>query len=157
MELLPSEMARSLPEDLTSFVLPGVFPLLDTLSTRSGTSLSLATGTIQATAEILLERSHLLSYFQVCAFGSECNHRSELVLIALTRAFEYFKLDADQTCVITIGDATSDIEAGRSIGAKTVAVASGSIKRSELEEISPDLILDDFREYQRASNAILSL
>lgn len=42
-----------------------------------------------------------------------------------------------------IGDATVDIQAGKSAGAKTIAVLSGLFSREELEKEKPDLIIKD--------------
>lgn len=45
-------------------------------------------------------------------------------------------------CLI-VGDSTSDIQAGKAAGAKTVAVLSGLFSRQELAKQNPDLILKD--------------
>jgi HAD superfamily hydrolase (TIGR01509 family) len=42
-----------------------------------------------------------------------------------------------------VGDSTIDIQAGKSAGAKTIAVLSGLFSRKELEKLEPDLILED--------------
>jgi HAD superfamily hydrolase (TIGR01509 family) len=47
-----------------------------------------------------------------------------------------------QDCAV-IGDSTIDIQAGKSAGAKTIAVLSGLFSRKELEKLEPDLILKD--------------
>jgi HAD superfamily hydrolase (TIGR01509 family) len=47
-------------------------------------------------------------------------------------------------CVI-VGDSIADIQAGKSAGAKTVAVLSGLFSRKELEKEKPDLIIKDIK------------
>jgi len=47
-----------------------------------------------------------------------------------------------QDCAV-IGDSIVDIQAGKSAGAKTVAVLSGLFSRKELEKEKPDLIIKD--------------
>jgi len=47
-----------------------------------------------------------------------------------------------QDCAV-VGDSTVDIQAGKSAGAKTIAVLSGLFSRKELEKLEPDLILED--------------
>jgi len=47
-----------------------------------------------------------------------------------------------QDCAI-VGDSIVDIQAGKSAGAKTIAVLSGLFSREELEKQKPDLIIED--------------
>jgi len=47
-----------------------------------------------------------------------------------------------QDCAI-IGDSVVDVQAGKSAGAKTIAVLSGLFSRGELEKQRPDLIIRD--------------
>lgn len=47
-------------------------------------------------------------------------------------------------CVV-VGDSIVDIQAGKSAGAKTVAVLSGLFSRKELEKEKPNLIIKDFK------------
>jgi HAD superfamily hydrolase (TIGR01509 family) len=47
-----------------------------------------------------------------------------------------------QDCAV-VGDSTTDIKAGKSAGAKTIAVLSGLFSRKELEKLEPDLIIRD--------------
>jgi HAD superfamily hydrolase (TIGR01509 family) len=47
-----------------------------------------------------------------------------------------------QDCVV-VGDSTIDIQAGKSAGAKTIAVLSGLFTREELGKQKPDLIIRD--------------
>jgi len=42
-----------------------------------------------------------------------------------------------------VGDSVVDIQAGKSAGAKTIAVASGLFGREELKKLKPDLIIKD--------------
>jgi phosphoglycolate phosphatase len=147
-------MSTALPNDLSPFILPGVFDLLQELQSMKGIYLALATGTSGPTADILLDRSNLRSHFPVAAYGHECDTRPELIRLALYRAIRFYNLDGEDVRVITIGDAPSDIEAGKAIGAYTVAVASGRISNEELRQYKPDLILDSLSD---AGSAIISL
>lgn len=151
---LAQEMSSSLPNDLSPFILPGVVDLLQEFQSMTSTFLALATGTSGPTAEILLERSHLKSYFPAASFGNECNTRPELVKLAVERSIRYYDIDEEDLRVITVGDAPTDIEAGQAIGAYTVAVASGRISKEELRHYKPDLILDSL---SNAASAIIGL
>jgi phosphoglycolate phosphatase-like HAD superfamily hydrolase len=154
-QMLTAEMQRTLPQDLTNNLLPGTIELLDELAERQYVCLSLATGTIGPTAEILLARSGLKKYFPVSAFGHEVFSRQELVRLALERSLDFYGLDQMNTRVVTIGDAPSDIEAGKSIGAKTVSVASSSFSPDELNRFSPDVLLASFEDVENALESIL--
>ena len=153
--MLTTEMQRTLPPDLTNSLLPGVIELLDELAGQQNVCLSLATGTLGPTAEILLARSGLKKYFPVSAFGHEVFSRQELVRLALERSCDHYGLDETQIRVVTIGDAPSDIEAGRSIGARTVSVASSSFSPDELTRFSPDVLLASFEDVENALESIL--
>jgi len=48
-------------------------------------------------------------------------------------------------CVV-VGDSIADIKAGKTAGAKTVAVLSGIFSREELEKEKPDLILENVNQ-----------
>jgi phosphoglycolate phosphatase-like HAD superfamily hydrolase len=154
-QMLTAEMQRTLPQDLTDTLLPGAIELLDELAERQYVCLSLATGTIGPTAEILLARSGLKKYFPVGAFGHEVFSREELVRLALERSLNFYGLDQMNTRVVTIGDAPSDIKAGRSIGARTVSVASSSFSPDELTRFSPDVLLASFEDVENALESIL--
>ncbi len=155
MQIATAEMQRRLPDDLTSTLLPGAVSLLTALEKIAYVRLALATGTLGPTAEILLERSGLKRYFPVSAFGHECSSRQELVQIALERSLDYFELDAGSLQVATVGDAPSDIQAGKAIGAKTISVATSSFTMDELAEYAPDVLLNSFANVQAAMQGIL--
>jgi phosphoglycolate phosphatase len=50
-------------------------------------------------------------------------------------------LDVNICDCLIVGDSTSDIQAGKAAGAKTVAVLTGLFSRQELARQNPDLIL----------------
>jgi phosphoglycolate phosphatase-like HAD superfamily hydrolase len=54
-----------------------------------------------------------------------------------------------------IGDTPRDIECGRAIGAKTVAIATGHYSFEELAEHAPDFLFQDFSETQRVVECLL--
>jgi phosphoglycolate phosphatase len=155
MEMLTTEMSQNLPEDLRDRLLPGVQGLLAVLSTEANVYLALATGTLGGTAEIILKRSGLDTFFPVGAYGHECYDRQELVRLAQERSFAYYDLDPVSTQVVTVGDAPSDIEAGKSIGARTVSVASSSFSMEDLARYEPEVQLESFAEVEEAAVEII--
>ncbi|MCK4800576.1 MAG: HAD hydrolase-like protein [Anaerolineales bacterium] len=153
--MLTEQMQQTLPEDLTNRLLPGVNELLDNLVERKNIYLALATGTLGSTAKILLARSGLKKYFPAGAYGHEVFSRQELVRLALDRSLNYYGLNPTRTRVVTIGDAPSDIEAGKSISARTVSVASSSFSTDELARFSPDVLLVSFEDLENTVESIL--
>lgn len=139
--LLTQAMAEDLPQDLTPQLLAGAIEVLDVLVGTPGIHLVLATGTLGPTAKMILQRSGLVQYFRVGAYGHEVYTRAELVQLARDRAIAHYQLDPNSIAVVTVGDAPSDIEAGRSIGAWTVAVATSSFSEDQLLAIEPDVLL----------------
>ena len=45
-----------------------------------------------------------------------------------------------------IGDTPRDIECGKAIGARTVAIATGNYSRAQLSDHNPDFLLDDLSD-----------
>ncbi len=58
---------------------------------------------------------------------------------------------APRDCVV-VGDYWSDIEAGKELGAKTVAVLSGSMELDTLEKLKPDAIIDSVKDMLKVVN-----
>ncbi len=153
--LLTEAMAKDLPVDLTPKLLPGAIELLDTLVASQVIHLALATGTLGPTAEIILQRSGLAGYFPVGAYGHEVYTRADLIELARNRALAFYQLDAETIHVVTIGDAPADIEAGRSIGAWTVSVASSSFSEDQLGAFQPDVLLSSLEDIEGDISTLL--
>jgi len=145
----------SLAPDLRSVVLPGVVDLLSALQLQ-GHGLCLTTGTASPTAEVILERSGLQRYFPVRACGDEAETRVDLVRLGLRRAIQAYELPTDGNRIVVVGDAPVDIETGKAVGARTVAVATGVHSIEQLAEIKPDAVLASLGDWRAAQSALLS-
>lgn len=90
-----------------------------------------------------LEQFGLARYFAyvVTALDTHKPKPSPEVLIKAVKA-----LDVDMCDCIIVGDSVTDVRAGKSAGAMTVAVLSGLFSREELANENPDLILRDVTE-----------
>ena len=51
--------------------------------------------------------------------------------------------------IFVIGDTPRDIECGKAVGARTVAIATGNYSRAELAAHNPDFLFDDLSGYRR--------
>jgi phosphoglycolate phosphatase-like HAD superfamily hydrolase len=123
-------------------VLPGVRGILDDLSERSDVLNLLLTGNIEAGAAAKLAHYGLDHYFR--AGGAFCigpGDRTEIALRA--RAL------ANGEPAFVIGDTPADVECGKAIDARTIAVATGSYSAEELEATAPWKVFDQLPEPER--------
>ncbi len=150
---LVAEMRRILPHDLRPCTLPGAQALLERLC-EHGYVLGLITGTLGGTATTILERAGLAHFFAVTAFGDEAGSREEIIRLAVERGQSMRHLHADSLDVVAVGDAASDIQAARAVGARAVAVATGDLPAAELARHVPDALLDSLADSQAAFEAI---
>lgn len=134
-----------LPEVLSRHggrVLPGAVDLLERLSVQPGLRCYVMTGNLQATAMHKLNHFRLSQYF-LGIFGGD--HDSQRDALARRTAIALRERHGDDatTDIVVIGDTPADICCGHAIGAKVVAVCTGSHGRDELESFSPMAVLDD--------------
>ena len=137
-------------------VLPGVPELLDALERRDDVVLGLLTGNIAPGAAVKLAAAGIdIGRFRVNAFGSDHEHRPELPAVAQARARERLGLEVQGERVVIIGDTPADIECGRGIGARAIAVATGRYGVEELRAHEPAAVFEDLTDTAAVVEAIL--
>ena len=108
----------------------GVSELLAALSPHEAAGralVGLLTGNLERGAALKLRSAGLdPARFAVGAYGSDSGHRPELPAIAARRATERTGRPVAGSDVVIIGDTPADVACGRPIGARTIAVATGS-------------------------------
>ena len=108
----------------------GVSELLAALTPHEAAGralVGLLTGNLERGAALKLRSAGLdPARFAVGAYGSDSGHRPELPAIAARRATERTGRPVAGSDVVIIGDTPADVACGRPIGARTVAVATGS-------------------------------
>ncbi|UCE96333.1 MAG: HAD-IA family hydrolase [Candidatus Bathyarchaeota archaeon] len=87
-----------------------------------------------------LERLQLHQYFASIVTALEVVRPAPFPDTILKAAKD---LEVSTTNCVVISDSAVDIEAGKSVGAKTIAVLSGLFQRKELLKAEPDLIIKD--------------
>jgi phosphoglycolate phosphatase-like HAD superfamily hydrolase len=157
MDIMTEVMSQILPQDLSGRCLPGSNKLLGKLESMANVHLVIATGTLGATAEMLLERSGLRKYFPTGAYGHECASREQLVVLARERGLEFYDLHPDGTYIATIGDAPSDILAGKSIDAYTISVATSLFDVDALRQFEPDVVLEGLHDTELVIHRMLRM
>ena len=138
-------------------VLPGIVNLLARLKGHECCVLALLTGNIERGAEIKLGHFGVWDYFEFGAFADDHHDRNELGKFARARALEKHGEEFPPGRIFVIGDTPRDIECGRAIGAKTVAIATGTYTRAELAEHQPDFLFDDLSDTEAVMAALLPL
>lgn len=130
-------------------VLPGVNEMLGALAQREATLVGLLTGNVRAGAQLKLGHYGLVHHFPFGGFGDLHEHRNGVAEEALAesraRAQANGRAPRD---VWVIGDTPLDIQCARSIGARCVAVGTGSFSVDELAAHQPDLALPDLSRWQ---------
>ena len=124
-------------------VLPGVLELLQRSAQQPDTTLGLLTGNLERGAKLKLEHYQLWHFFAFGAFSDDHHDRNELGAFAVSRALAGTGIKFGGAQVDVMGDTGHDIACGKAIGARTVAVATGSWSREQLAPHEPDFLFDD--------------
>jgi phosphoglycolate phosphatase len=126
-------------------VLPGVIELLQALSVLPHLSLAVMTGNFPETARMKLETFRLIEFFPWVIGGDLDPVRCDMARRAAGQLSRQ-RGDSAREDMIVIGDTPSDVRCAHTIGAKCLAVCTGSASRGELEVSGADLIVDDLAD-----------
>lgn len=127
-------------------LMPGIPGLFKKLLSLEGFLLGVATGNFEAPAWGKLERGGLRGCFSFGGFGSDSHDRTELTSRAVRRGELLAGRKFLASEVVVIGDTPFDVRAGKNLGFKTVAVATGHTAGPAWEEHAPDFVLSDFSD-----------
>lgn len=130
-------------------VMEGVKELLEELKEKKNFLIGIATGNIYEGAELKLLPSGLWKYFRFGAFASDSEKREEILIIAKKRAENILKDKDEIEKTFVIGDTPLDIIAAKKAGFISVAVATGNFSPSDLMVYSPDILLENFKNYKK--------
>lgn len=136
---------KTLPANAGGHVLPGVIDLLERL-TDARHFVVLYTGDSPGVTHDVLNKTGLDRFFRLQVFGTEAVSREDLLRQAIARAEQLSGRIFQSRDVVVIGDSIRDIQAGKSVGAHTIAVATGIHSREELLRYDPDLVVNDLRD-----------
>jgi len=137
-------------------VLDGAAAALERLTTADVIQ-SVLTGNLQPIARIKLDLMGLTHFLalDVGAYGSDHHRRTELVPFAAARAEQRYGRSFTGTDVVVIGDTPHDIDCGRAVGARTIAVATGPFSADALRAHAADLVLENLADTDAVIAAIL--
>ena len=138
---LPAELAN--PQ---ARVLPGVREILQAAAADGGIAQGLLTGNMRRGAQAKLGHHGLWEYFPFGAFGDDSEFRNDLGPHALRRAVERHGVEFSARQVWIIGDTPHDIDCGRVIGARTLAVGTGGYSVDRLRAHGPTALLENLAD-----------
>ncbi len=124
-------------------LLPGVLHLLEKLKARPHLVLGLLTGNVSRGAQLKLEHYGVWHFFEFGAFADDHRDRNQLGSFARSRAEKKHGCEFGASQIDVIGDTPRDIACGKAIGARTIAIATGSWPRERLAAHQPDFLFDD--------------
>jgi phosphoglycolate phosphatase len=132
----------------TGRVLPGAEASIRKFLARPNPpALGLLTGNIRLGAQIKLNHYGLGHYFQTGAFGDDHEERDQIAAIARDRGCRLLNEDLKGDQILVIGDTPFDVQCGKAIGAKVLAVATGVFRREQLEACQPDWVVENLGEW----------
>ncbi len=151
-------VARHLSQIVDTFPIRacvGAAEVVRALRVHPGTLLGLVTGNMPGLVPIKLRAAGFDPHdFKIGAFGSEGWERAMLPPLALERARLHAGRDFPPERIVIIGDTPGDIACAQSIGARTMAVATGPFKVNELRAYHPDHLFESMADTEAVLAAI---
>jgi phosphoglycolate phosphatase len=108
--------------------------------------IGLLTGNIRLGAEIKLRHAGLWDVFVTGGFADDSEERDKIAAIAKERGSRLLKEELRGEQVVVIGDTPLDIRCARAIGARVLAVATGTVAIEELQSHKPEWAVKDLSE-----------
>jgi phosphoglycolate phosphatase-like HAD superfamily hydrolase len=139
-------LAEEVPISPGYRILPGVPALLEALSHQQDILFGLGTGNLEEGARIKLARADLMKYFRFGGYSSDAEDRPSVLRAAVRRGEVLAGKSIAPREVVVIGDNIRDVQAGKAIGAMTVAVATGPMTYEELSASDPDYTFHDLSD-----------
>ena len=124
------------------FLIDGAADLIDALTNSGHAALGLLTGNSARGARLKVRRHGIDHHFPFGAYGCDHADRNRLGPIALERAARHHGRPFDAASTWIIGDTPRDIACAKAIGARCLAVATGSFTTAELAAHAPDVVCE---------------
>ncbi len=138
--------------ELDGQVCPGVGDFIrDLRGLAQPPLLGLLTGNIRLGAEIKLRHFGLWDCFIIGAFGDDHEDRNELAGIARERVSRVLGSPVRGDEIVVVGDTPLDIECGRAIGARVLAVGTGGAEVGVLRAHRADWAVETLADVTAAT------
>src|SRR5712692_1009733 len=150
ISILRSHKIPTTAENIAAFLDSYVHFLSFELPRRKGKLLlGLLTGNVSRGAQLKLSHYGVWHFFEFGAFADDHHDRNQLGAFARARAKEKHGREFSADEIDVIGDTPRDIACGKALGARTIAVATGTWSREKLAEHHPDILIDDLSGVDR--------
>ncbi len=137
-------------------VLPGAKAIIEELAQHPEVILGLLTGNVQKGAKAKLSCVDLVKHFKIGVYGDDHWDRYRLPALAVERVHSELGLRFSGKQIVIIGDTIHDVNCGKSIGVRTIAVGTGrGVSTEELLEQNPDFYFKDLSNTDDVIQAIL--
>lgn len=147
-----TDLPKSLDASEKFRVLPGIPEFLKRHHGRPRIWMGLGTGNLETGARIKLEHAGLAHFFDFGGYGSDAVERAEVLRLAAARGAALARRPLSACQVVVIGDTPNDVASGKTIGARTLAVATGPFSVKELSACAPDAAVGTFRASRSLRN-----
>lgn len=108
--------------------------------------IGLLTGNFRLGAEIKLRHFGLWDEFEIGAFAEDGEDRNHIAQAALARGQRALGGNLKGNEVLVVGDTPHDIECGRYIGARVLAVCTGGATYEKLASCNPDWVVENLTD-----------
>lgn len=141
LQQLPGHLAMR-----AGLVFPGVRELLEQLARRDNVAVGLLTGNFRKGAGIKLQHYELYGHFGFGGFGDHHHDRDDVAREAIRQVEKRFNGEVSPERIWVIGDTPADVQCGRAVGARVVAVGTGVHPGEDLRAAGPDYFFEDFSD-----------
>lgn len=128
--------------DCSIRTVPNIPYILEIIKEKGGFNI-LGTGNIENGARLKLLPADLNKHFDTGGFGDREPERWKIIKNGIERAESFYSLNFEKEDIYVIGDTPRDIECARTVGVKSIAVATGYYSRDELEKYDADFLFED--------------
>ena len=142
LELLPEQIATA--QRYAMHV--GVTEAVDAALQLASSAVGLGTGNVKIGAQCKLEPLGIAGQFAFGGFGCDAEDRAMLLRIGAGRGAQQLGLPLEACRVLVIGDTPADVAAAHAIGARCLAVATGTYRLEQLHECGADWVVTDLRD-----------
>jgi len=139
--------------------LPGAAQALAAVASLDDTVQTVLTGNSRPTAELKLRAFGLDGFvdFDIGGYGSEAYPKGTLLRVARQRAADAHGVPLEAAAAVYIADSPRDVDAARTGGARSLAVATGRSSAVELRESGADAVLPDLTDTAALTALIVRL
>jgi len=136
--------------------LPGVVHLLEELNHRQDVVLGLLTGNLKVGAMLKLKHFSIDHYFRFGGYGDLHFDRDDVARLAYDAAARHLQQTLHPDRVWVIGDTPADVQCGRAIGARVLAVGTGIHPPEELATCRPDHLFTSLEDVDAVMRVLTS-